>query len=216
MTSPAISDLDAASNVLLLMPTSSAHDDEWCRSLILPDESPRPTNIISITISDTAENRLNIWRSSERTPRTTAILSAYATAPTSPPKTGPPDISQGDVSIASLQRPSDFTGLGIWVTKTLPDLMSEGINTRFCLYSLTALSQYGERGRVYQLVHMLTRLLKSEGGVGHFHMDSGAHSKQTINTFTSLFETVVRVDDTDGVTIERRGATDGESLRHTS
>ena len=95
-----------------------------------------------------------------------------------------------DVDVERLADPGDLTSTGVAITGQLAEWPADG-RTGFCLHSATAQLQYSGREQVYQFLHTLRAHLEEHGAVGHVHLNPDAHDDRTVDTFKTLFDTVL-------------------------
>lgn len=190
--------LPERANVLLLTSALSSADDEACIDL-LTVTNPDRENVLSITFTQSADDRLDLWRSHVADlPAQAGIVSvdvltrsASSSAP-SPSQTAPQPIT-----VETVSDPGDLTGLGIAISKFVSNWDGSPNRTVVCFHSLTPLLQYADLQRVFRFLHVLTGRLKSVDAVAHFHLDPHAHDEQTLDTLTQLFDAIVEHEDGD-------------------
>lgn len=88
--------------------------------------------------------------------------------------------------VHDVESPQDLTGLGITIGERLSELSGDEPVVSFD--SLTAMLQHVDLRRAFRFLHVLTNRIRSLEGVGHYHIDPGAHDDQTLATLSlSLF-----------------------------
>lgn len=187
--------LNEPSNVLLLAPSQSSHDDSTCMELLSVTDPPKE-NVLLITFTQTANDRLKIWKQHIGTlPAKGAIISVgEMTRSTASHSSGTVQLSDALV-IDTVKNPGDLTGLGISISQHLETFSQDENQIVACFHSLTPLLQYADTQRVFRFLHVLTGRLKSVNAVAHFHMDPGAHDQQTISTLMQLFDAVIEQEE---------------------
>lgn len=127
------------------------------------------------------------WRVAFLTVGTTETAPASSLQALAPP----------DVAIAGWTDRStgDLTGIGIDISKALPDADSEGGSVVVYVDSLTPLTVVNDRKRMYRFLHILLQRLRAAGAVCIFHLDPDAHDDATVATLMSAFDTVVEYDE---------------------
>ena len=199
--------LSGANNVLVLVPTMDSRDGEVCSSL-LTVERPESTDVVSVTVAQSPDDRLESWRAhvGADLPDRMGIVdvggtarSAAAATVTAPKSVG------GGVTIEPVADPGDLTSLGIRISGFLADWEDGDNRIALCFHSLTPLLQYVDVQRLFRFLHVLTGRVAAVDGVAHFHIDPTAHDDRTINTIKTLFNAVVEVtDDADGWSVTSR------------
>lgn len=189
-----------ASAVLVLAPSLGSHDDEACLDLLTVTE-PRGQDVLSITITQSAETRVQLWDAhiDERPARAGVISTGEFTRSSSTAARSPSSRQPiAPLQIETISDPGDLTGLGIAVSTFLSEWIESNNQIVACFHSLTPLLQYAELQRVFRFLHVLIGRFETMGVVAHFHLDPSAHDQQTISTLTQLFDAVVELDEDDG------------------
>jgi|GEM_PF-431900 len=182
-------------HVLLLTPQRDRHADAACKSLATPVE-PRNLNALFVSLNRTSEQLLDHWQTHEHelpahigiVPVGEQIRSSTTT------NAGGADGFPSEISITPASDPSDLTRLGITVNKRLEEWADGGRRTTMCIDSLTTFLQYVEPERLFRFLHLLQSRVDRVDGVAHYHMNPTAHSKETVNIFATLVDTVVTVN----------------------
>ncbi|QLG63869.1 DUF7504 family protein [Halorarum salinum] len=107
------------------------------------------------------------------------------------------------LAVESASAPSNLTEVGVALDKLLDRAGDADGRLDCCLPSLTALLQYVDRQRGYRFCNAVANRLASADAFAHYHLTTGAHEGMTVDTFASLMDAVVRVDD-DGARVVRR------------
>lgn len=94
----------------------------------------------------------------------------------------------------AVSSPADLTGIGIGITE---NAQSAGGRVRLGFLSISMLLQYMDSERVFSFLHVLTNRVSQSGYLGVFTFDPSAHDRQTTDTIKSLFDAVVRLEETD-------------------
>lgn len=95
----------------------------------------------------------------------------------------------------AVSSPADLTGIGIGITENAQAAGDRRVRLGFL--SISMLLQYMDSERVFSFLHVLTNRVSQSGYLGVFTFDPSAHEQQTIHTIKSLFDAVVRLDETD-------------------
>lgn len=160
----------------------------------LTDGERLPQKVLNVLFTRRPEHRIENWRHHVgEPPETFVLLTSQA-----------PAERHGDATIETLAEPGDLTATGVAITKHLSEWSTDE-RTAFCLDSATAQLQYADRETVYQFLHTLRSHLAARGTVGHVHLNPDAHPDRTVDTFRTLFDTVVEADDEDPTITSRRG-----------
>lgn len=189
--------LPASANVLLLTSTLNSADGEACIDLLTTTEPDRE-NVLSVTFTQSAEDRLSLWRSHvPNLPDQAGIVNVDMMTRSAATDTSPSETIPRPIIVETVSDPSDLTGLGIAISKFLSSWEDSPNQTVVCFHSLTPLLHSTDLQRVFRFLHVLTRRLTSTDAVAHFHLDPHAHDAQTINTLSELFDVIVEHDNDD-------------------
>jgi len=197
-------DDEDTANVLLLAPSLSTAEEEACINF-LTFLGISQENILSVTFTQTAQDRLELWQThvgDERPARAGIVSVGEQTRSASSQRTTsrqPPE----SISIDAISDPADLTRLGITIENYLSEWAENENQTVICFHSLTPLLQYADRERVFRFLHLLTGRIDSIDAVAHFHMNPEAHDAQTRNTLVQLFDAVIDIDETGERTIKQ-------------
>ena len=188
--------VDRGACVLLLAPSLHEATDEACLDLLTLDR-PDEQNVLWVTYTRSPDACLESWMSGAgRRPGNARIVSVGDTTRSAAARAGTDDDSalHGEF-VEPLSNPGDLTGLGITLSEILKEWTDTDNPTAACFDSLTALLQYADLQTAYKFLHVLTGRFEAAEVTGHFHLDPDACDQQTISTLTSLFDTVVELDD---------------------
>lgn len=104
-----------------------------------------------------------------------------------------------DGYVYSVSEPSDFTGIGVGITKCLDRFDAKGIDrSRLALTSLSTMVTYADRQTVFKFCHVLSSRLDSADFLGLFLIDSNVHDEQTMAVLTQAFDGLLEVRERDG------------------
>ena len=189
-----------ASNVLVLCPTMHDTEASICTDLLTVDD-PDDENVLSVSYTVSPRERNERWRRyvGEEHPAERCLIDVGET--TRRPDRN--DTPVPDKAVETVSDPADLTGLGVRLTEALKHWHDNDNRTVLCFHSLTALLQYTDVQRIFRFLHVLAGRLTSRDAVGHYHLDPTVCDDRTLNTFKTLFDAVVRVDD-DGPTVRTR------------
>ena len=195
VSTPIEEEIGDAGSLLVLVPSMDPGDDECCSELLaMGDVTDR--DVLSVTLTDSPDDRMAAWDLYlDGEPNRTAFVnvgdptrSVAAVAPSI-------DVPGRSVTVESVSSPGDLTGLGIKVSSVLSDWSDDGNDISICFHTVTALLQYVDLQRAFRFLHVLESRFDAIGAVSHFHMDPTAHDEREINTLTTLFDSVIELDD---------------------
>jgi hypothetical protein len=182
--------------VLLLAPSLHAATEDACLDL-LSFEAAAEENVLWVTYTRSPDDCVQEWMAHVDSPpgnvqfvnvgETTRAASAHPGGSTAS------NVAEG--AVETLSSPGDLTGLGITLSEILKEWDGNGKRTVACFDSLTALLQYADLQTIYKFLHVLTGRFDAADVTAHFHLDPDACDQQTVSTLTSLFDTVVELDD---------------------
>jgi hypothetical protein len=181
-----VDDTEPGDAVFLLSPATGEAENALCSEL-LDRDSAADTAVLFVTLTDTPADRVAFLEDhvSERPGRISVVHTGGVDSPT--------DLdSSTDVRV--VRNPSNLTQFGVTITEALDALRSDFENIVVCFASLSALLQYANPNQAFQFMQVLTDHFRQAGAVAHVHMNSDAHDRQTIATFTQVFDTVVEVE----------------------
>lgn len=183
--------LDDARTVLVLSSPMEPASVEVCMDLLAP-EQPSDAQVLSVLFTRRPDRRVENWeRHVGNLPETFEILSSQR--PSRLPET---------VDARTVGRPGNLTGIGVAITDCLAGWDDDRPGS-VCIHSATAQLQYATTDQVYQFLYTLEGHLAEEGIHGHVHLNPKAHDEQTVDTFKTLFDAVVAVEE-EGPTIRTR------------
>lgn len=186
-------DFDGASNVLVLSPSMDERARRSYYERLLPAD-PGSLDVLTVDYRQTPDKVLDEWRRyAGQQPRRTAIICIDETTRSAAAAQSSSSLPSGPDTAATVENPSDLTGLGISVSEYLT---AHGNDETVVIFdSLTVLLQFVELQRAFRFLHVLANRISTAGAVGHFHMDPEAHTDQEIATLSSLFDAVAEYDD---------------------
>ena len=101
--------------------------------------------------------------------------------------------------VYSVTEPSEFTGIGIGITKCFDRMREEDVaDGRIALTSLSTMVRYADRKTVFKFCHVLSQRLDSAGFIGFFTLNSGAHDEQTVQVIKQAFDANIEVREHEG------------------
>lgn len=184
--------VDPPANVLCRAPSLSRGATAVCPTV----GDPEGWNLLLVALSGNPDRRLDAWQRHGGLPNKVAVLSVEQARGAAAAESAPVGGSGGPaVSTTTISEPSDLTGIGIKVNQCLSAWKDDDVPTVVCFDSVTTLLQYVDRRRAFRFLHVLARRVRSVDGVGHYHVDPGAHDEQTLATVEGVFSDVYRYDE---------------------
>lgn len=195
-------ELTRARSILLLSPTLSETGRDACFDLCLPSE-PSEQNVVIVSYRQSADGALRDWRDYVGDPAAKIKVITMDESQRAATNGGTTVEEYGNRVGTSVEHPSDLTGLGIVLSQQFEEWSQSDQKIVLCFDSITVMLQYVDIQTVFRFLHVAINRLRAVGGIGHFHMDPGAHDEQTISRLAQLFDAIVEVDG-DGVTVRSR------------
>lgn len=196
-TAPTLPDLEGVANALVLARSMGPPKRDACLGL-LTQTPPASTNVLSVTFTQSAAEWVDDWDERAGEPPARGGIVAIGQ--------GEANIGDAAWRVATVENPSDLTGIGIELSEllsTMADAAGEDEPLSVCFDSITSLLQYADLQRTFRFLHVVTGRIKTVGGVGHFHIDPAAHTDQELATLKGLFDAVVEVDEDGAFTVTR-------------
>jgi len=191
-----VPELSGMSNVLVLIPSLRSQGKDVCLDL-LTRTPPEQTTVLAITYTQTAQEWIDAWTEG---------------VGIQPARGGVASVGQSDVDVddqswatTGVENPSDLTRIGIELSELLSQIetAADDEHVAVCYNSVTTLLQYADLQCVFRFLHLVTGRIRTADGVGHFHLDPGAHDEQTLATLKGLFDAVVDIDEDGSWKIQR-------------
>jgi hypothetical protein len=191
--------LTEASSILLLAPAASEFDDHACIDLLTTSE-PSATNVLSVTLAESPDERIAIWQHEVAAPPKRGVVVDAGRGRRSPASVGesrpPPSIT-----VDTLAPEAEPVDVGIAVARWLGRWEPTAESTAFCLHSLTTLLDAFGRDDVVSLVSGLNRLCETVGVTAHHHVDAVTADEALLATLRPLYDAVVEHVPGDGWTV---------------
>jgi len=171
--------------VVVMAPSLSDEKREAC--LQLQDAgSPAELDVLRVAYSSSPAELVREWRDHHgELPARMGIIAVgdYPGQPTG-------DDLPEEVFVTTAN-PNDITGLGM----RLNNYRNDGGDAQLvvCFDSITEMLRFAEMRPVFKFLHMFVGQIREEDGIGHFHLDPGAHDAQTISRLKTLFDDAVDV-----------------------
>lgn len=189
----AIEDIGRGDSVLLLAPTFGAAEPDFC-STLLKNGGNEDRAVLFVTLTDNPTERIDFWEEHVgELPTLTRFVHTGELHNSA--EAADPD------AVRVVRNPSNLTQLGVEITEALGELKAVSDDIAICFRSLSALLQYASPNQAFQFMQVLTDHFKHAGAVGHVHMNPDAHDKQTVATFTQVFDVVVELEEDGSHTI---------------
>jgi len=182
--------------VLLLAPSLHAATEDACLDLLSFD-APAEENVLWVTYTRSPDDCVQDWMAhADAQPENVQFVNVGETTRAASARPGGSTASNvAEQAVESLSSPGDLTGLGIKLSEILKEWDHNDNQTVVCFDSLTALLQYADLQTIYKFLHVLTGRFDAADVTAHFHLDPDACDQQTVSTLTSLFDTVVELED---------------------
>ena len=186
-----------AANILLVGPSGCPAEQGLC-SRLLASRTEAPVSLLVITISETPSQRLSTLQSYLDAPiERTAVVDVR-----NYDRTANYDQYDGPVDVRTVSNPGDLRRIGIVASRILSEWEAEAAPTTVCFHSLSdLLALTGDRQRLFRFLHVLRGRVQAAGGRAHYHLDPAQHDDESVSTFTSLFDTVIRFEDDGSVSL---------------
>ena len=190
-------------NILLLGsplddPTTDAH------RALLAGQTPGDQRVLCITYRDSPGTVVTRWQNhTDVTPAKWGIIVMGDQAQSAETGSAPPSGAQAGPRVEAVTDPGDLTALGITLSQYLERWTGDEHPFAVCVDSVTALLQYVDEQIAFRFMHMATTRFRAANAVGHFHLDSDAHSDRTIAEFKSIVDTVVDVSGKETTVLQR-------------
>jgi len=186
-----------AANILLVGPSGCPAEQGLC-SRLLASRSEAPVSLLVITISETPSQRLSTLQSYLDTPiERTAVVDVR-----NYDRTANYDQYDGPVDVRTVSNPGDLRRIGIVASRILSEWEAEAGPTTVCFHSLSdLLALTGDRQRLFRFLHVFRGRVQAADGRAHYHLDPAQHDDESVSTFTSLFDTVIRFEDDGSVSL---------------
>jgi hypothetical protein len=178
---------DPGTNVLVMAPSLSSEKDQTCLEL-QGAGSPAELDVLRITYSAAPGELVAQWRDhhGELPARMGIIIVGDQ------PGQHGSDVDLPDSVFVATANPNDITGLGMRLNNYLNDGNSDA-QLVVCFDSVTEMLQFAEMQPVFKFLHMFVGQVRDADGIGHFHLDPGAHDDQTVSRLKPLFDEAVNL-----------------------
>lgn len=185
-----------AANVLISGPAGCPVEQSLC-SRLMASRSEQPVNLLVITISETPSQRLSVLRNYLGMPvAETAVIDVrnYNRQTNN-------DEYDGSIEIRQVSSPQDLRRIGIVASKILTEWADAPGQTTMCFHSISDLLTDNDPERLFRFLHVLRGRIQSADVRAHYHLDPVSHSKDTVGTFESLFDTIIEFEEDGSVSV---------------
>lgn len=189
---PFTEELDGPATALFLSPDREPRADHDCTAVLGPADRGMQ-DVLLVEVVDSPPVRLSSWN--ETTNGTNVHQLKLVGLDDFDVSEASVDVP-GNITLASISSPDDFTGLGIEISDFLSNRRDATPST-VCLHSLTPMLQYADLETVFQFTHTLTGHLSRSNAIAHCHLNPDVVDEQAIHTLAPLFDVVVGVAEGD-------------------
>jgi hypothetical protein len=190
------------SNLLLLGPLFDPVGHSFCTDLLVPDEDV-PDHLLLVTFDQSPDERLDALRGHLDTfPDDVAIVNVGDATRSSSPGPATPLAESDRIRVSNVPDPTDIQRIGLRINKLLSEWEDEG-DAVLCFHSLTGLLRTVDPETVFRFLNVLLGRVRSGDIRAHYHVDPDEHDDQTLETYRSLFDEVVRFEADGTVEIDR-------------
>lgn len=173
----------------LVLASGGGHE---CCTDHLSQASFADSNLLGITYSQRAYERLDAWEREGEHPRNTTVIDiGVSTRSASADSVGSIDNPADSFTIWTLDDETNMARLGKLAVEELSEWDHDGRRTTVCFYSVTDLLEHVDQETAFQFLHVLTSRFDSKDIDAHYHMDPSAHDEKTIRIFSEVFDAVV-------------------------
>lgn len=176
-----IEQIGGAATVLLERPSMGGNRDV-CTSL-LTNGLGEPS-VLFVSFVRPADACIDQWDGTGATAENLGVITVGDAGSRTP--------DRNDVVVESISSASDLTGLGIKIGQFLSNWDSPVV---VCFDSITSMLQYVDFETAYEFLHAISGQVKAADARAHFHIDPGAHDRQTLDGITTLFDASISVGD---------------------
>lgn len=187
------SQLERATNILLLAPLVDAATDRKCMRLL--DVAPAEnTNLLHITCTPSIEDKLDDWHThvDEHPPERIGVIQ-IGEGFQGITEDAIDDDRLNSITIATVSSPSDLTRIGMELNRQLANWQDDDNQIVSCFLSITMLLQHTSPQSLFRLLHIFTSQLAEADAIAHYHMNPSAHDEQTRSLFSELFDIAVEL-----------------------
>ncbi|WP_435066178.1 DUF7504 family protein [Halobaculum sp. EA56] len=189
--------IDGASNVLVKGPADCATEESLC-SRLMAAQPGETVDLILLLVDQSPEERLSFLRNYISNPIENITVTYVQTYDRS---AGGADLP--DVTINRISDPTDLRRIGILTSKAMGERADSPNKTVVCVHSVSELiAAANDNQRVFRFLHVLRGRVESTGARAHYHLDPESHPDETVQTFTSLFDTVLDFDEHGSLSVE--------------
>lgn len=198
--------LGDVSNILLLVPSLDARDDEACVDL-QTIAHPDGENVLSVTITQSVDDRMAVWRShmGDLLPSKIGFISVGTMTRSTTDGGDNSDHRRDALAVDNVADPGDLSAISSAIMRYLSVWEDDSNQTILCFHSLTALLQHANQEAVHRFLDALADRVRSTGTIAHYHCDPTVHRQETLDLLTQPVDAVVEPKESDnGWSVERR------------
>jgi hypothetical protein len=190
------------SNLLLLGPLLDPTGHRFCTDILVPGKEV-PEHLLLVTFDQSPDERLDALRGHLDTfPDDIAIVNVGDATRSSSPGPGTPLTGSDGIRVSNVPNPTDIQRIGLTINKILSEWEDEG-DVVLCFHSLTGLLRVVGPETVFRFLNVLLGRVRSGDIRAHYHVDPDEHDDQTLETYRSLFDEVLRFEADGTVEIDR-------------
>lgn len=197
--------LGDVANILLLVPSLDARDDEACVDLQTITH-PDGENVLSVTITQSVDDRMAVWRSQmeDLLPSKIGFISVGTMTRSTTDGGDSGDRHRDALAVDNVADPGDLSAISSAITRYLSVWEKDSNQTILCFHSLTALLQHADQEAVHQFLDDLADRVRSTGAIAHYHCDPTAHRQEALDILTQSVDVVVKPTESDGWSVGRQ------------
>lgn len=183
---------DAGTAILVRAPVTPEGAETYRRTLTatLPDP-PGEMSVVAAIYTQSADEWLADWRTAVgELPAQSALIDVGEGVRSTAAQSSDAHLATDPVSIITTES-TDPAKLLFTLHEQLEQRAATGTQVVVSIESLTAFLDSVDQETAFRYLHLLIHKLRETGAIGYFHIDPSAHSHQTIDTISVLFDTVV-------------------------
>lgn len=178
--------------ILARAPLTPEGTETYRRTLTatLPD-TPERLSVVAAIYTQSADEWLADWRTTVGgLPTESALIDVGGKERSTDAQSSDAHLAMESVSTINTA-PTDPAKLLFALRDQLQQVATTGTQVVVSMESLTAFLDSVDNETAFRYLHLLIHELRATGAIGYFHIDPNAHSQQTIDTISVLFDSVV-------------------------